>query len=794
MVYAIKSVNGQEVNKCIEDWDECKKIVLGKKSLYKSCKTKEEAFEFLRKSPAFSVPGGVPQNVDATKLYVKYVSDRFTGSEGYTVKQYVTKKGEKVICRGTDLPSNKNLQYILHGSYSLTKKYGYQFEVERFEEYVEDTRDAIVSYLCSGVIKGIGKKKALDIYEKFGKNTIEILEKTPEKLLKVKGISKKTLDKITTSYNENRNARRITTYLLQFGISAKYALKLYKQFGVAAESKIRENPYLICNVKGLTFDDADNIADACKIPKDSTERFRACAVHVLKINERNGSTGMEINAFGMAVWKKLNTELVKPEDVNNRTVEMIKLGDLKCLRIDGIQCIFTREMYERERHIAENILRFCKLNIKQGNRSDAVKANDCRIDQCIKKAEERLCISLDEIQKTAVFFAIKQHISLITGGPGTGKTTVIKVIDMVYHMMYPENERIYMAPSGRAARKIAEVTDQPASTIHSRLKIYKENTTLEDEVMLEDSLIVVDEFSMVDIYVANMLFEAITNGCRIVIVGDIDQLPSVKAGAVMRDITESGVVPTIRLSHIYRQNEKDKIYENAKKIKSGDVNIEEGDDFHMYESSSLEDIRNMMAEKYKEYVNRYGIQQVMCLCPYIKEAAGVDDMNMLLQDIINPESPDKKQIKAMGKLFREGDLVMQVLENTEDASNGDIGIINEIVLDEDEYEAKVKINGKTVSYTSENIVNLSLAYAMSVHKSQGGEAKAVITCLTFMHSAMLYMNIPYVAISRGKIDVSFFGEKEALVAAIKNGCGRRRITSLGYWLKRAVGEFLQISA
>lgn len=794
MFYAVKSVDGVEINKCLEDWNKCKKIVLGKKAVYKGCQTKEEADEFLRKAPSFSVQGSIPKNTEAKKIYVKYVSDRFTGKDGYTVKQYITKKGEKTVCFGTDLPDNKNLQYIMYGSYVLTKKYGYQFQVERYEEYVEDTKDAIVSYLCSGIIKGIGKKKAEDIYEKFGKSTIEVLEKTPEKLLKVKGISKKTLDKITASYNENKNARQITTYLLQFGISAKYALKLYKQFGVSAVSRIKENPYLICNLRGLTFDDADNIAEACNIPKDSRERFRACAVHVLKMNERNGSTGMEINAFGMAVWKKLNTELIKPEDVNDRTAEMIKLGDLKCFRIDGIQCIFTREMYEREVHTAENIIRFCKLNDKQGCCSDAVKANNKRIDECIKKAESKLQITLDEIQKTAVFFAVKHQISLITGGPGTGKTTIIKVIDMVYHMMYPENERIYMAPSGRAARKISEITGQQSSTIHSRLKIYGESINPEDEVTLEDALVVIDEFSMVDIYVADTLFEAITNGCRIAIVGDIDQLPSVKAGAVMRDITESGVVPTIRLTHIYRQSENDKICENAKKIKSGDVSIEEGDDFHMYESSSMEDIRNMMAEKYKEYVDKYGVQQVMCLCPYIKNTAGVDDMNMLLQDIINPASIDKEQIKAMGKVFREGDLVMQVHENTEDASNGDIGIIDSILFDDEEYKVQVSMNGKTIIYDSDNIENLSLAYAMTVHKSQGSEAKAVVTCLTSNHSVMLYMNIPYVAVSRGKKDVSFFGEKEALFTAIRNGCGRRRITSLGYWLKRAAGEFLKISA
>ena len=265
----------------------------------------------------------------------------------------------------------------------------------------------------------------------------------------------------------------------------------------------------------------------------------------------------------------------------------------------------------------------------------------------------------------------------------------------------------------------------------------------------------------------------------------------------MRDIIESAIVPGIQLAHIYRQSENAMISLNAKKIKSGDTSICDGDDFHFVETSSLEDIKNAMAAKYVEYVNMYGASQVFCLCPYNNYTAGVKDMNRTLQALINPAGYEKKEVRAMGMIFREGDSVMHIRVNTDKAVNGDVGQIAYIEYtdnDEETYEVHVVMNDRDLVYTKANIMNLTLAYAMSVYKSQGAEAKAVVTCLTMAHSAMLFMNIPYVAITRGSEDVTFFGERKALDNAVTVGTGRRRITLLRRRLLEEAGEYVEVGS
>lgn len=293
-----------------------------------------------------------------------------------------------------------------------------------------------------------------------------------------------------------------------------------------------------------------------------------------------------------------------------------------------------------------------------------------------------------------------------------------------------------------------------------------------------------------DIVYGRYNFDAIGNGCTVVIVGDIDQLPSVGPGAVLRDIIESDVIPVIRLQKIYRQDEDAEICINAKKIKEGNTDIREGKDFHFIECSRMEDIKNAMAVQYVKDVDKYGLGNVFCLCPYIEHVAGVNDMNKCLQDLINPLKENEKHVLAGSLDFRIGDIVMHQKRNTELASNGDLGVITDIIWDDEEYAIIVSMNGRELSYDKDNIQYLTLAYAMSIHKSQGSEAKAVVACYSSYHVGMIYMNIPYVAVSRGKKNVSIFGEKAALKEAITNGCGARRITLLGYELAYLGGKFV----
>lgn len=792
MIYAVKSVEDKEVNKLYTDWTSCKDLVWGKSAVYKSFPDSEHeaANKFLNCAPVVINEFGhgyIPHDLKADIVYGRYKFDRCPEQEnGFSVKVYEGKNKERITCRGFMLPDNDRILYAFSGKYVKDKKYGYQFEVESFKECVADTRDGIVTYLSSGVIKGIGLKKAEDIYEKFGEQTLEVIEKDPEKLLSIKGISKKKLEKIKASYIENKGARQIVSFLLKYGISPKLSTKLYKVFGGSALERVKENPYILCQIRGLTFLDADRVARDLKFDMNSFVRTEACMMYVLKKNEYEGevrgSTAMELQHFGNEVYSIIGSDVSK-NAINEETCSLIKAHKLRVRRMKGKQYIYSQHAFQRERDIAENIIRI-RDEIKKNSIDEAM------IRKSLKTLENHYHIILDEIQKNAVISALLNNIIVITGSPGTGKTVDTKFINECYKSLFPKNKRILLAPTGRAARKMTEATGEEAYTIHSYLHIYDDEPMPEDRIEISNALVLVDESSMIDVNVAHALFDAIGNGCTVAIVGDIDQLPSVGPGAVLRDIIESDVIPVIRLQKIYRQDEDDEICINAKKIKEGNTDIREGKDFHFIECTKMEDTKNAMAVQYVKDVENYGLGNVFCLCPYIEHTAGVNDMNKCLQDLINPLKENEKHVLAGSLDFRIGDIVMHQKQNTDMASNGDLGIITDILWDDEEYTIIVSMNGRELSYDKDNIQFLTLAYAMSIHKSQGSEAKAVVTCFSSYHVGMIYMNIPYVAVSRGKQNVSIFGEKAALKEAIINGCGARRVTLLGYELAYLGGKFV----
>lgn len=792
MIYAVKSVEDKEVNKLYTDWTSCKDLVWGKSAVYKSFPDSEHeaANKFLNCAPVVINEFGhgyIPHDLKADIVYGRYKFDRCPEQEnGFSVRVYEGKNKERITCRGFMLPDNNRILYAFTGRYVKDKKYGYQFEVESCKECVADTRDSIVTYLSSGVIKGIGLKKAEDIYEKFGEQTLEVIEKDPEKLLSIKGISKKKLEKIKASYIENKGARQIVSFLLKYGISPKLSTKLYKVFGGSALERVKENPYILCQIRGLTFLDADRVAKDLKFDMNSFVRTEACMMYVLKKNEYEGevrgSTAMELQHFGNEVYSIIGSDVSK-NAINEETCSLIKAHKLRVRRMKGKQYIYSQHAFQRERDIAENIIRI-RDEIKKNSIDEAM------IRRSLKTLENHYHIILDEIQKNAVISALLNNIIVITGSPGTGKTVDTKFINECYKSLFPKNKRILLAPTGRAARKMTEATGEEAYTIHSYLHIYDEEPVSEDRIEISNALVLVDESSMIDVNVAHALFDAIGNGCTVAIVGDIDQLPSVGPGAVLRDIIESDVIPVIRLQKIYRQDENDEICINAKKIKEGNTDIREGKDFHFIECTKMEETKNAMAVQYVKDVENYGLGNVFCLCPYIEHTAGVNDMNKCLQDLINPLKENEKHVLAGSLDFRIGDIVMHQKQNTDMASNGDLGIITDILWDDEEYTIIVSMNGRELSYDKDNIQFLTLAYAMSIHKSQGSEAKAVVTCFSSYHVGMIYMNIPYVAVSRGKQNVSIFGEKAALKEAIINGCGARRVTLLGYELAYLGGKFV----
>jgi len=786
MYYAVKAVNGQVLDLISQDWAKIKPMVVDQDSIYKAFTKEEEAKEYLDKTMVEVTLGDTgykKANTKATQVYGRLLFVRYQDeSNGFTCAVYKTKKGERVTCKGYYLPENKALTYCFGGHYYLNPKYGYEFIVESFQEVIEDTKEGVIAYLASGVVKGIGEKKAKAIYDYFGPKTMEIIEKEPWKIQFVKGFSRDSAAKIAKQLEENRGAKEITQFLLRYGISQKYAMQVYQKNRSNALEEIKRHPYRLCSDYGIPFDTVDIMAKDVEIKPNNPDRMTLCAFYVLKANEINGDLGMEWNAFCKAFSTRLGNEVTKDE-IASFIVQMKEKKRIKALRLknEGASAlyIFSEKVYRVETECAKDIVRIA---------TEKTAAEVLKIAQKLKEWEKENGITLDDEQKRAVFLALtSKQLVVVTGGPGTGKTTVIKAIADLYEQDINSNI-VFMAPTGRAARRMKETSGRNSHTIHSYLNI-RENATPEDEVIINNSLIVVDEFSMADSEVAGVLFSSIGKKNRVVIVGDPDQLPSVGAGAVLRDILDCEAIPHIKLQRIHRQAADEKIIENVTKINAGDGNIEEGSDFKIFEHSSMEDVKNVMIEQYQKAVKQYGIDKVMCLCPYIEHTAGTKDMNRSLQDIINPGSPDDKELTAHDVTFRVGDPVMH-LKNEENVSNGDIGYVDSVNVDEKSLVAD--INGELLSYDKDDLKRLTLAYATTVHKSQGSEADVVICCFTNYHRAMLYRNLPYVAFSRAKKLCIFVGERSAIHAAAANKAKNERVTLLGRYIKYYMGEFVNL--
>ena len=791
MYYAIKAVDNKIVDIIETDWNVCKKLVIGHDSLYKSFVNEDDAKDFIQRTTLEAsflnnAQEYLQGKTGATSIKAKYLFARYTDDvTGFTIAIYVTKRGERVTCKGYNLPKNKNLYYTLGGKYNLDKENGYEFIVESFKAVIEDTKEGIIEYLSSGVIKGVGVKKAEAIYDEFGPTTMQILEDTPEKLRFVKGFSKTLAESAIKQLNEAKGARDITRFLLKYGISQKYAMELYLERKHNAFSYIKEHPYELCRFPTVSFELADMIANDLGIPKNDNERMRICIYHVLNENEVNGNTGMEWQDFCSTVKATLGSE-VSCDEILDFITTLCKRKALYVIKneIDGStkSFVYSSKMKNMEEECARNV-----MNVVHDK--SAIEIKD--IDDKIVSLEKYYKLKLDVKQKEAIKMALTgSPLTIITGEPGTGKTTVIKMIADLYESEC--NNIIFIAPTGRAARRMQEDSERVSHTIHSYLKIRDEKSKgyKEDRVYIKNSLVVGDEFSMADIYLADELFKSLVSGNRVVIVGDTHQLPSVGPGAVLRDMIDCGAIKTVRLDVIFRQQNDEKIKLNCKKINSGDGDIEAGSDFGIHEYSRMEDVKNLMIEIYLNRVKEYGLENVMMLCPYKEHTAGVKDMNKAIQDVVNPKADDKPEIQSKGEILRLGDLVMHVEKNTEDASNGDIGLIT--AIDDESRIVTVNINNKSIDYDRDDMKHLTLAYAMTVHKSQGSEASAVVFCLTKYHKAMLYRNLPYVAMSRGKKQVDFVGEIEALKEAAKHEIKNKRVTLFGKYLKYYSGNFVPI--
>lgn len=708
----------------------------------------------------------------------------------YTVCEYYLKGvegnaiGQSVVF-GYGLPTHRGVRYKMTGEWVENKKYGKQYKVHTYEQYVAKEKDSIIAYLSSGIIKGIGKKKAETIYELFGDETLEILDKTPNRLLEVKGIGKSALETIKKSYIDARLSKENILWLMKFGVSAEVAGRIFGVLKENTKAVITRNPYKIGSFTKMPFRQLDDIAKKAGVKDDSDIRFDACIRSVLGQVEIPGDMGMELNKFGIKLRDLIGVGVIPDAEINERVLARIKQKQLYCRKIGDAQYIFSQKNAEMECNTARNLLELAKdtsLNVTVDE------------DQ-IYESSKFLGYKPDDIQVKAVKTCLANPVTVMSGGPGTGKTSVIRIVLKWFKEEFPDNEIYQMAPTGRAAKRMSEVTGETARTIHSTLELGKEYSKIElddvkDEVVIEDSLVIVDEMSMLDAYVANKLFSCVKKGCKVLLVGDVDQLPSVGPGAVLKSIIDSKTVPVVFLSTVYRQSEYSQIYLNAKRIREGNIGIREGDDFFIYPESSMEVIADNMVKDYVHRVSEYGLDDVRCLCPFKERTGGVYDMNRRIQELMNPKKEGLAELEVGNVTFRVNDLVMN-LNNRGDIANGDIGYITCINLhdktilvhfstDDEEYEYKD---------AKENLIH---AYAMTVHKSQGSECKAIITCLTKSHSIMLKRNLLYTGITRGKQYVSIHGEYDAIRDAINNVPDDNRITLLPFFLAYYAGHFVNV--
>ena len=673
---------------------------------------------------------------------------------------------------GYCLPIADNLRYELQGHWSKNPKHGVQFEVENYDEVITPTKEGIIAYLSSGQIKGIGPKMAEKIYDAFGLTALDVLDKEPERLLSISGISSAKLKKICDSYLANRGARDVVAFLTPHGITPNRAVKLYKEYGDRAMDIVKNHPYQLCEIAGIGFKTADRIAMSMGFDQLSVERVDEGILYALTDAEGKGHLCMEKHAFIKACLKVLDTPQLTEEMVANRAARLVYSGKLVS---------YQGNVYRSKTAYAESNL--AELLSRQLRSARSHSYGD--LDAALDAEELRMKVKFAPEQREAVKMALTQGVSVITGGPGTGKSMILRAILDIYRRQNPGKEICLCAPTGRAARRMEQATGLGASTVHKALGLLAgEDGDYGEPQALDADIILVDEVSMMDIYLAGRLLEAVKSRAQVVLIGDSDQLPSVGPGAVLSEMIASERIPVVRLDKVFRQNDGSRIAVNAKLIRHGNLSLEYGNDFRFVDSANLSDSASRIAELYMQEVAKYGVDNVAMLSPYRqKTETGVNALNEMLRELVNPPDEGKPEVVCGKRKFRVGDKVMQV-KNFEDVSNGDIGYIRNIFKFGDETTVCVDFgDGRNMEYDSSELDMLDLGYASTIHKAQGAEYQSVIINLQCAHHIMLTRPLIYTAITRGKDRVIIVGERRALCISIKKTDIEKRGTCLAHRLQ-----------
>lgn len=688
----------------------------------------------------------------------------------YTVAKLKLKNDKTVTIVGNLPPLYIGEELVVRGDWVQHKEYGQQLEVAEWESKVPQSVVGIERFLGSGLLKGVGPATAQKMVRYFGADTLNVIENSPEQMLQIPGFSMHKINQIADSLKEHGDIQRIMVFLQGVGVSPGYALKIYRTYKNEAVKIVKENPYRLADdVFGIGFKIADQIAKKIGVGNESPYRIRAGIRFWLNENSNEG----HIYTYEKDFLAKASKELEVNELQLAAEMEelLIKKEIFREVLPDGRKIIYLAPFYYSETGVASRINELLQADL--GNIS---------IDpsQALEKYAKTSQITLADKQHEAVIKSLQCGVLIITGGPGTGKTTIIKAILSLFKTA--GLKVMLAAPTGRAAKRLAETTQEDAKTIHRLLGYGSEDFKgsrfqyNEDEPLTTDVLIV-DEFSMVDLILFYNLLKAITPGTRLIIVGDVDQLPSVGPGSVLRDLIQSGKVPTVRLNVIFRQAGESLIIANAHRINEGTFPqlSSKNKDFFFMEESEPEKIVQMFPELVKVRIPKYlgcdPVEDIQVLTPMRRTITGVENLNLCLQEALNPPASDKTELKTGAITFRLGDKVMQLKNDYQkQVFNGDIGRIQHI--DQEDRRMVVafqEVEGEhRVVYESEELDQLVLAYVISVHKSQGNEYPVVIMPVTTQHFLMLQRNLLYTAVTRAKKMVVLIGTKKAVAIAVKN--------------------------
>ncbi|MBQ0040929.1 MAG: ATP-dependent RecD-like DNA helicase [Clostridiales bacterium] len=716
---------------------------------------------------------------------------------GYTVAIFDTEDGAIRIAGSFNAPKI-GAKYKLDGSFTIHRKYGEQFSFTSYEEVLPEGADAIYEFLAAGNIRGVGPKTAELIVDTFGEDSLVVIGETPEMLLQIKGIGPNTLAKISESYAETREFAQISLELRELGIEMSHAVKIFKMYGKESVGIVKENPYsLVEDVYGLTFQKADMIASKIGYDADSEFRIESGIKYVLRSWAASGSTLMPEELLIEKVIELLDTQT---ERVKDALLQMAFSGSIQTDVIDEMPVVYLYGYYYAEQRVAANLRRLMRASMP------IIPAN---IDNLINDAEANLGeIALSEEQRSAVKSALLGNCTIITGGPGTGKTTIINTLVSIFKIM--EMKVALAAPTGRAAKRMEEASGEPAMTVHRLLEY--EYSPDEDEMYfgrnsenpLDYQAIIIDEASMIDIMLMDGLLEAIKDGTIFIMTGDADQLPSVGAGNVLRDIIASDYIYTARLKAIFRQAQGSLIISNAHQINNGEYPELGGADSDFFviqkanEEEVLEEIKGMVGgrlERYYDFVN--GAEDIQVLTPTKRGVLGAPSLNSVLQEVINPPQESIAEMKVGARTFREGDKVMQLRNNYsaewkdaetfmtgEGIFNGDMGTVESI--NAEEHSMVVRSDDRLITYEGEMLEEIDLAYAVTVHKSQGSEFPVVIIPMWQFPPMLMTRNLLYTAVTRGKKLVVIVGNPRYLQWMIDNNRADGRYTGLKYRLENSL--------